>query len=108
MRAAIRESRNFWSGKRALVTGACGFLGGHICRALCVAGAVVTALDCDASTTRDSQLNATGLREHLTVVEANIVDREAMQNLIAESDFDFIFHIAAGATVIKKALNSPY
>jgi len=108
MREAIRESRDFWGGKRALVTGAFGFLGGHICRALYVAGALVTALDCDASTTRDSQLNATGLREHLTVVEANIVNREAMQDLIAESDFDFIFHIAAGATVIEKALNSPY
>lgn len=108
MRDAIRDSRKFWGGKRALVTGAFGFLGGHICRALYVAGALVTALDCDTSPTRDSQLNATGLREHLTIVEANIIDRQAMQDLIAEGDFDFIFHIAAGATVIEKALSAPY
>ncbi len=108
MRAAIRESRDFWTGKRAMVTGAFGFLGGHICRALYVAGALVTAVDCDTSPSRSSQLNSTNLREHLTVVEANIVDRNKMQDLIAEGEFDFIFHIAAGATVIEKALSAPY
>ena len=108
LRATLRDSRNFWSGKRALVTGAFGFLGGHLCRALHVAGAHVVALDKCASPLRDSQLNSTDLRAHLEIVEADITDRAAMQELIATGNFDFIFHLAAGATVIEKALSNPY
>jgi FlaA1/EpsC-like NDP-sugar epimerase len=45
LRATIEESRAFFHGKNVLVTGACGFVGGHLARALNAAGAAVTALD---------------------------------------------------------------
>jgi nucleoside-diphosphate-sugar epimerase len=108
MRANIRRQRRFYTGKRGLVTGAFGFLGGHLCRALIAAGCFVTALDKCTDPARDSQLTLTGLRDHLEVVQADITDRQAMQELITHGKYDFIFHIAAGATVIEKALNSPY
>jgi nucleoside-diphosphate-sugar epimerase len=108
LRDTIRRQRPFWKGRRALVTGAFGFLGGHLCRALLAAGCEVTALDKCTSLARDSQLNLTGLRGHVQVVEADITDRATMQELVTESRFDVIFHIAAGATVIEKALSSPY
>lgn len=108
LRGAIREQRRFWAGKRAVVTGAFGFLGGHLCRALLAAGCEVVALDKDCSPERDCQVNLTGLREQMEVVEASITDRQAMEQLIAHGNFDFVFHLAAGATVIEKALNDPY
>lgn len=108
LRDTIRKQRGYWNGRRALVTGAFGFLGGHLCRALHHAGCHVVALDKCTLPSRDSQLNITGLREKLEIVEADITDRQAMQDLVAGGNFDFVFHLAAGATVIEKALNAPY
>lgn len=108
LRATIRQLRSFYSGRRALVTGAFGFLGGHLCRALLATGCEVTALDKCTSIARDSQLTLTGLRDRLEVVEADITDRRAMEEVVTGDRYDFIFHIAAGATVIEKALGSPY
>ena len=108
LRDTIQNSRSFYTGKRAVVTGAFGFAGGHLARALHAAGCYVTALDKDTSTQRPALLNLTGLRDDMTIVEADITDRNAMRELIVDGDFDFIFHLAAGATVIEKALHDPY
>ncbi len=104
----IEEYRAFFAGKRAMVTGAFGFVGGHLARALMVAGVQVTALDCDASLSRGAQLNLTGLREQMNVVQADITDRDAMRELVGAGRFDFVFHLAAGATVVEKAIGDPY
>ncbi len=104
----IAQSREFFSGRRALVTGAFGFVGGHLCRALHAAGAQVAALDKDTSPQRESQLNSLGLRDEMEVVEADITDRQAMHEVVTQGGYDFIFHLAAGATVIEKALHDPY
>lgn len=108
MQKVVDESRDFFSGKRALVTGAFGFVGGHLARALLACGAMVCALDIDCSPARGAQLNMTGLRQHMEVVEADITDRAAMAKVVKEGNFDFVFHIAAGATTIEKAMNDPY
>jgi nucleoside-diphosphate-sugar epimerase len=108
LKKTISESQSFYSGKRVMVTGAFGFVGGHLCRALHAAGAHVTALDIDTSLERESQLNIIGLRDDIEVVEGDIVDRPAMHDLITNGHFDIIFHIAAGATVIEKALHDPH
>jgi nucleoside-diphosphate-sugar epimerase len=105
---AITQSRPFFEHKRVVVTGAFGFVGGHLARALCAAGAHVVALDLDASPERGAQLNLNGLRNDMEVVQADITDREAMESLVGEGNFDFIFHIAAGATTIEKAMSDPY
>ncbi|PQV65010.1 Nucleoside-diphosphate-sugar epimerase [Abditibacterium utsteinense] len=107
LRNTINESRSFFVGKRVLVTGACGFVGGHLARALHAAGAIVTALDKDISPSRGSQLDLTGLRHELDMVEADITDRAAMAELVKNGGFSHIFHLAAGATTVEKAMTDP-
>lgn len=105
---SIDRDREFWTGKRALVTGAFGFVGGHLSRALHAAGAQVTALDCNTRPAHGSQIDLAGLREKLEVVEADITDRERMHDIVHKGRFDFIFHLAAGATTVEKAMHDPY
>ncbi len=108
LRDTIEESRDFFAGKRVLVTGACGFVGGHLARALHAAGAIVTALDCDVSPSRGSQLDLTGLRHEMRMVEADITDRRAIADIVKNGHFSHIFHLAAGATTVEKAMTDPY
>ena len=105
---SIDRDREFWTGKRALITGAFGFVGGHLSRALHAAGARVTALDCNTRPAHGSQIDLAGLREKLEVVEADITDKERMHEIVHRGRFDFIFHLAAGATTVEKAMHDPY
>lgn len=106
--ADIERDREFWTGKRALITGAFGFVGGHLSRALHTAGARVTALDCNTRPAHGSQIDMAGLRDQLEVMEADITDRPRMHEIVHRGRFDFIFHLAAGATTVEKAMHDPY
>ena len=107
--AALAEtiacSREFFAGKRVLVTGACGFVGGHLARALHLAGAEVVALDIRSA--RGSQLEFVGLSDEIEMVQADITDRRAMESLVTSGNFSYIFHLAAGATTVEKAMADP-
>jgi nucleoside-diphosphate-sugar epimerase len=105
---SIDRDRPFWTGKRALVTGAFGFVGGHLARALHAAGADVTALDCNTRPAQGSQIDLVGLRDEMQIVQADITDRAHMQEIVHNGGFDYIFHLAAGATTVEKAMHDPY
>jgi nucleoside-diphosphate-sugar epimerase len=94
LRATINESRPNFRGKRILITGACGFIGGHLARALEAAGAIVIALDVDISPIRDSQLDLAGLRKRIEIFEGDVTRRIQMEELVLEGDFSYIFHLA--------------
>ena len=108
LRTTLEETSAFFHGKRVLVTGAFGFVGGHLARALQIAGAQVTALDCDVSPERPALINLTGLRDKVEVVQADITSLEDMKRVIAAGNFNVVFHLAAGATTIEKAMADPY
>ncbi len=105
LQATIAENSAYFQGKRVLVTGACGFVGGHLARALHMAGAEVVALDIRDA--RGSHLDLIGLTEEIEMVRADITDRAAMEELVVNGNFSHIFHLAAGATTVEKAMTDP-
>ncbi|MEY2342355.1 NAD-dependent epimerase/dehydratase family protein [Acidithiobacillus sp. IBUN Pt1247-S3] len=108
--ANARQILEYFHAKRVLITGGFGFVGGHVARHLLDCGAEVTVLDIDTSPSRPSMMNCAqqGLRDQVRVVEADVTDKLAMQEVIEEGRFHYIFHFAAYASVIEKALTAPY
>ena len=105
LQATIAGHRDSLRNRRVLVTGACGFVGGHLTRALHAAGARVVALDVRSA--RGSQLEFTGLCDEIELVQADVTDRAAMQQLIVGGGFSHLFHLAAGATTVETAMADP-
>ncbi|HYZ91754.1 MAG TPA: GDP-mannose 4,6-dehydratase [Actinomycetota bacterium] len=84
--AALSESR-------VLVTGASGFIGSHLTRRLVVEGADVHALTPAVSSVYPGRL--LDLRDKITLHEANITDRSAMDDLAKTVRPNVVFHLAA-------------
>ncbi|MFA5137956.1 MAG: NAD(P)-dependent oxidoreductase [Elusimicrobiota bacterium] len=102
----MTSARERYEGKETLVTGAFGFLGGHVCEALCGLGARVTALDIQTGPERPSLLNK--FRGRVAIETLDMTDAAAVRALIASRRFSRIFHFAAYATVIERAARNPY
>lgn len=84
---------SFWQGRRVLVTGAGGFIGSWLAKALADAGSEVV---CPVLPEVDnSPLDLLGLRQRVEVVEADLVDFPTVQRLVADYSFDSGFHLAA-------------
>lgn len=86
-----------YAGRRVLVTGATGFIGGHLVRALEAAGASVVALIRDANP--QSMLLRSGLVSRVTVVNGAVEESGVVERSIARYDTDVVFHLAAQALV---------
>jgi nucleoside-diphosphate-sugar epimerase len=95
-------------GRTVLVTGGFGFVGSHVCKALLDLGAVVTVLDLRTDRSVPSLLNLEGHRERLHVIRGDIADAALVTKIIHGGAFSHLFHFAAYATVIEKAVEHPY
>ncbi|MBC1889497.1 NAD-dependent epimerase/dehydratase family protein [Listeria booriae] len=82
--------------KNILVTGGAGFIGSHLVSALLQEHRVVV-LD-NFSTGRRSNLPE---NSQLTVVEGDVSDLCVISQLFADQEFDYIFHLAAIASVME-------
>jgi CDP-glucose 4,6-dehydratase len=95
---------------RALVSGAHGFVGSHLARALLERGEAVRILDrpsprlADVGGERLSGLDLLGIRAEVELVEADLRDAEAVSAAVAGSDS--VFHLAA-QTIVGVAHESP-
>lgn len=100
----------YYEGKNALVTGGFGFIGSHMAKRLVELGANVTVFDIRTDETRDSLLNdpSLGLRSKVHIVQGDLSDAHAVREAVCSGNYHFIFNFAAFATVIEKAVESPY
>jgi UDP-glucose 4-epimerase len=81
------------NGSRALVTGATGFIGSHVVRRLLDEGAEVHAVTSAVSSVYPIRL--LDVRDRITMHEANLVDRGAMDVLAHNVKPQFVFHLGA-------------
>ncbi|MBV9124985.1 MAG: NAD-dependent epimerase/dehydratase family protein [Planctomycetes bacterium] len=88
---------SFWKNKTTFVTGATGFVGAHVARALVEQGARVVCLQRDA--VRSNSLDIFDLRTRLTVIQGQLEDFALMERIINEYEVDAVFHLAAQALV---------
>lgn len=89
---------------KALVTGGAGFIGSNLTDALLARGDAVTVVD-DLTTGRRENLEP-GLAAGATLVEADIRDRAAIEELAARERPEVVFHLAAQIDV-RKSIADP-
>jgi CDP-glucose 4,6-dehydratase len=96
--------------RRALVTGAHGFVASHLARALLEGGDAVRVLDrpdprlADVGGPRRSSLDLLGLRDEVELAEGDLRDADAVTAAVAGCDS--VFHLAA-QTIVGVARRSP-
>jgi UDP-glucose 4-epimerase len=89
---------------KALITGGAGFIGSNLTDALLARGDEVIVVD-NLSTGRRENLEP-GLADGATLVEADIRDREALEELFGRERPEAIFHLAAQIDV-RKSIADP-
>jgi UDP-glucose 4-epimerase len=82
---------------KAVVTGGCGFIGGHIVDRLVAEGLDVTVID-NFTTGRPENLAHQKNTKNLTIIEGDICDYELVKEVCADSRW--IFHLAALADIV--------
>jgi len=90
--------------KRALVTGANGFVASHLARALLERGDTVTALDRPGSEAAGLELQ--GISAQVELVAGDLRDAELVGATVGSGQYDVVFHLAA-QTIVGRAMEDP-
>lgn len=97
--------KEYYSGKKILITGGLGFLGSNVAEQLVKFGAKVTIIDSLAPLYGGNLFNIETIKEAVRVVIDDVRKAEVMTPLVA--DADIIFHFAAQVSYID-SLSMPY
>lgn len=84
-----------------LITGGAGFIGSHLCESLVLKGDQVVVLD---NLSTGSNINLGAIREKIKIVVGDILDKELVDKLVAQSDY--VVHLAAALGVLN-IVNEP-
>lgn len=96
--ATVRSKhKEFWRGRRVLVTGCTGFVASWLSDALCKLQAVVVGIDHQTPPTSNFRL--LGLDARINLVIGSVTDLFLVQRLINENAVEAVFHLAAQAIV---------
>jgi len=87
-----------WKKKNVLVTGADGFIGSWIAKAVLERGANVLTITRDVKKPKIS-LDLLGIRDKMTLVQGDVTDYDLVQRTMNEYSIDTCFHLAAQAIV---------
>ena len=93
-----------WPARRVLVTGATGFVGSWLVKALLERQALVVALVRDLD--HQSELVRSGAVCNVTVVNGRLEDYAAVERAVNEHEVDTVFHLGAQA-IVGAALRNP-
>ena len=102
-RRGVSDGR--YAGETALVTGAQGFLGSWLAERLLAEGARVVAPRRDVPAL--SRFRLEGLEERCDVVQADVLDEQALARVVNEYEPDLVFHLAA-QTIVGTANRAPF
>jgi len=86
-----------WMGMNVLVTGADGFIGSHIAKALIDKGSEVVTIVRDIK--KRSNIDILGFKEKITIINGDITNYSDCERAVNEYDIETCFHIAAQAIV---------
>lgn len=93
----------FYQGKKVLVTGATGLVGGHLTEKLVELGADVIITQ--RSTVLNSYFSMKGLADRVSRVDCDIKDYIRVFDVVSKYEIEFIFHVAAQPIVNTAVIN---
>ena len=88
------------------VTGARGFVGGWLAKALLERGDRVVSFDKRRVTEKPSAVGMLGIEEDLVQVEGDLCDAAELERVLADNGVDTVFHLAA-ETIVSTVQESP-
>ncbi len=99
-----KGKKNFWKGRRVLVTGANGFLAGWVVKGLLEQGASVVALVYQKNSV--SIFETEGLNRLCEVIYSDLLDFQSMKRVLQNHQIKTVFHLGAQA-ICKVAFADP-
>lgn len=94
MENMVKETIEFYKGKKVFVTGHTGFKGTWLCRMLINAGAIVTGYSLEPPTTPDL-FSLADIEKHMTSVIGDIRDLDKLKAAFDAAAPEIVFHLAA-------------
>jgi CDP-glucose 4,6-dehydratase len=95
--------KNFYQGKKVLVTGATGLVGGHLVEKLISLGADVVITQ--RSTVLNSYFAQKGFEDKVSRVNCDIKDFMRVFDVVSKYEIEYIFHVAAQPIVSTAVIN---